>query len=124
MSVYVDGIWSTRGRRVEPRPALFTVGDGRRLIARRGAGGLVSSLAPLVRGTGATWMAAAITDGDRVAAAGGVVEAEGFRFRSLAIDPTSTAWPRRHLQRDALVPAPRPVRPAAAARIDRRWREA
>jgi trehalose 6-phosphate synthase len=48
---------------------------------------LVSGLAPLVLGTGATWIAAAMSDGDRAAAAQGVVEAEGLRVRLLAIDP-------------------------------------
>jgi len=106
-------------------PLSFTVSDGGGLEARRGAGGLVSSLGPLVPGTGATWMAAAISDGDRQAAAGGLVEAEGFRFRSLAIDPVlykmaydvisnGTLWFLHH----GLFDLPR--RP----RIDRRWREA
>jgi trehalose 6-phosphate synthase len=57
------------------------------LSGRRGAGGLVSGIGPLVTGTGATWLAAAITDGDREAAASGVVEAEGFQVRLLALDP-------------------------------------
>jgi trehalose 6-phosphate synthase len=60
-------------------------GDGN-LLARRGAGGLVSGIGPLVVDTDTTWLAAAITDGDRKAAATGVVEAEGFRVRMLAID--------------------------------------
>ena len=54
---------------------------------RRGAGGLVSGLAPLVIGTDTTWIAAALSPGDREAAAGGVIEAEGFRVRTLALDP-------------------------------------
>ena len=33
-----------------------------------------------------TWLAAAMTDGDRAAAATGLVEADGFRVRLLAID--------------------------------------
>jgi len=61
-------------------------GDGT-LVARRGAGGLVSGLAPLVAGTGALWVAAAMSDGDRDAAAAGIVDAEGFRTRLLAVDP-------------------------------------
>jgi trehalose 6-phosphate synthase len=61
-------------------------GDGQ-LIARRGAGGLVSGIGPLVAGTGATWIAAALSDGDRAAAAGGTVEADGFRVRLLDLDP-------------------------------------
>lgn len=55
-------------------------------VARRGAGGLVSALGPLVRGTDALWVAAAMTDGDRVVAGRGVTEAEGFRVRLLAFD--------------------------------------
>jgi trehalose 6-phosphate synthase len=61
-------------------------GDGD-LVARRGAGGLVSGIGPLVAGTGALWVAAAMSEGDREAAATGVVDAEGFRTRLLAIDP-------------------------------------
>jgi trehalose 6-phosphate synthase len=122
MLTHMDGpvvVASNRG------PLSFRVGDGGELVARRGAGGLVSSLGPLVRGTGATWMAAAMSEGDRLAAAGGVVEAEGFRFRSLAVEPdvyrmaydvisNGTLWFLHH----ALFDLPR--RP----RIDRRWREA
>jgi trehalose 6-phosphate synthase len=57
------------------------------LEPRRGAGGLVSGIGPLVSGTDTTWLAAAISDGDRDAAATGVVEAAGFRVRMLAVDP-------------------------------------
>jgi len=56
------------------------------LVAKRGAGGLVSGLGPLVAGTEATWVAAAMTDGDREAAALGVVDAEDYRVRLLDID--------------------------------------
>jgi trehalose 6-phosphate synthase len=67
-------------------PLSFRVGEAGDLVAKRGAGGLVSGLAPLVTGTDATWIAAAMSEGDRRAAAQGVVEAEGFRVRSLALD--------------------------------------
>ncbi|MCU0312073.1 MAG: trehalose-6-phosphate synthase [Acidimicrobiales bacterium] len=70
-------------------PLSFAVGDDGELSARRGAGGLVSGVGPLVRGTDATWIAAAISDGDRVAAEQGVIEAEGFRVRTLAIDAST-----------------------------------
>ncbi len=63
--------------------------EGGDLVAQRGAGGLVSGLGPVVAGTDATWIAAALTDGDREAAADGVVEAEGFRVRTLDLDPTA-----------------------------------
>lgn len=57
------------------------------LVATRGAGGLVSGLAPLVVGSSTVWVAAALSDGDREAAASGGIEAEGFRVRTLALDP-------------------------------------
>ncbi len=68
-------------------PVSFQLGDDGAPVARRGAGGLVSGLAPLVRGTEALWVAAAMSDGDRVVAERGVTEAEGFRVRLLATDP-------------------------------------
>ena len=68
-------------------PVTFDAAPDGRLEARRGAGGLVSGIGPLVAGTGATWIAAAISEGDRVAAERGMVEAEGFRARLLALDP-------------------------------------
>ena len=118
----VDGaqvIVSNRG------PLSFSVAEDGRLVARRGAGGLVSSLGPLVEGTGAMWIAAAMSDADRLAASGGVVEAEGFRYRSLAIPPetyrlaydvisNATLWFLSHRLFDL----------ARQPRIDRRWLEA
>ena len=56
-------------------------------VARRGAGGLVSGLAPLVAGTDARWLAAAMSEADRVAARAGRDEAEGLRARLLDLDP-------------------------------------
>jgi trehalose 6-phosphate synthase len=98
--------------------------DGR-LVARRGAGGLVSSLGPLVRGRDALWLAAALSDADREAAEAGIIEAEGFRLRSMAIDDAtfrmfydvvanSVLWFLHHDLFDL------PRRP----RLDGRWREA
>jgi trehalose 6-phosphate synthase len=63
-------------------------GDGQ-LVAKRGAGGLVSGIGPLVAGTNATWIAAAISDADRKAAGHGPVEADGFRAQLINIDPTT-----------------------------------
>lgn len=68
-------------------PLSFSEDDNGELVARRGAGGLVSGLGPLVANTDATWMAAAMSESDRVAAARGVVEAHGLRARLLAVDP-------------------------------------
>ena len=47
----------------------------------------MSGIGPLVAQTDTTWIAAAMTDGDRAAATAGVVEADGFRVRLLALDP-------------------------------------
>ncbi len=68
-------------------PLSFTVAGDGSLVARRGGGGLVSALGPAVAGSGATWIAGAISDTDRRAAAEGMIEAEGFRLRSLVVDP-------------------------------------
>jgi trehalose 6-phosphate synthase len=106
-------------------PVSFSFGVDGGLVAKRGGGGLVSSLGPLVRDIGATWMAAAATDADVEAAKEGVIDAEGFRFRSLAIDPAayamaydvvsnSTLWFLHHGLFDL----------SRRPRLDRRWREA
>jgi trehalose 6-phosphate synthase len=67
-------------------PVTFTAGADGALTSRRGAGGLVSGVGPLVAGTGTPWVAAAISDGDRIAAGRGTIDAEGFRVQMLAID--------------------------------------
>ena len=105
-------------------PLSFTDVDGR-LTTRRGAGGLVSGLAPLVVDTDTMWIAAALSPGDRAAAAEGVIEAQGLRVRTLAIDPdvlrqaydvisNSTLWFLHHGLHDL---SRRPI-------IDAGWREA
>ncbi|HET6949535.1 MAG TPA: trehalose-6-phosphate synthase [Acidimicrobiales bacterium] len=68
-------------------PLSFRRDEAGALVARRGAGGLVSGLGPLVAGTDSLWVAAAMSDGDRAAAEAGVVDAEDFRVRLLATDP-------------------------------------
>lgn len=70
-------------------PVTFACDDAGRLTSRRGAGGLVSGIGPLLSASGATWVAAAMTAGDREAAARGVVDADGFRVRLLALDPAT-----------------------------------
>ncbi len=67
-------------------PLSFRRADDGTLSARRGAGGLVSGLGPLVAGTDTLWVAAAMSEGDRAAADAGVVDAEDFRVRLLAVD--------------------------------------
>jgi trehalose 6-phosphate synthase len=72
-------------------PVSYRFDDDGLPVARRGAGGLVSGLAPLVRGTSTAWIAAAITDADRAAAGQGLTDVEGFRVRVLALDPDDFA---------------------------------
>ncbi|MEY2433397.1 MAG: trehalose 6-phosphate synthase [Acidimicrobiaceae bacterium] len=99
--------------------------DDSGLVGRRGAGGLVSGLAPIVAGTDAIWLAAALSDGDREAAAQGIADADGLRVSLLDVDAAqhrmsydvvcnATLWFCLH----GLFDLPR--RP----RIDHHWREA
>ena len=76
-------------------PVQFEVDDDGNLTAGRGAGGMVAALGPALAGQGGTWVAAAITDGDRVAArrvarSGRLRTVElahgAVRLRSLAFD--------------------------------------
>jgi trehalose 6-phosphate synthase len=65
--------------------------DGR-LVSRRGAGGLVTALAPLVSRHEVTWVASALSDADREVAARGAVEETArdgsrYRLRLVAHDP-------------------------------------
>ena len=106
-------------------PLAFSHDKGGQIVSRPGGGGLVSSLAPLIEGTGATWVAAAMSQADREAAARGLVETDGFRLRVLRLDPSAyrmaydvvsnaTLWFLTHRLFD------QPRRPS----IDRHWREA
>jgi len=72
-------------------PVSFHISDDGEPLARRGAGGLVSGLGPIIAGTDTIWMAAAMSDGDRLVAGEGVVEREGFRVRLLDLDPAEFA---------------------------------
>ncbi len=63
-------------------------------VARRGAGGLVTALAPLVAHHDVTWIASALSDEDRAVAAEGAFEEtahEGsrYRLRFVAHDPSA-----------------------------------
>ena len=68
-------------------PVSFRRDPDGRLVPRRGAGGLVSGIGPLMTDSDAVWVAAAMSPEDREAAGSGITEVEGFRFRALAIDP-------------------------------------
>jgi trehalose 6-phosphate synthase len=106
-------------------PLSFSRGSDGALTARRGAGGLVSGLGPLVADTDTLWVAAALSDADRAAASQGVTAAEGFKVRLLAPDAhrfalaydvvcNATLWFVHHGLFDA---ARRPL-------LDHRFREA
>jgi trehalose 6-phosphate synthase len=106
-------------------PLSFTRAADGELVTTHGAGGLASSIAPAVAGTGATWVASAISEADREAAAAGPVELDDLRIRSMVIEPgtyrqyydvvaNSTLWFLHHGLWDL------PRRP----RFDRHWREA
>jgi trehalose 6-phosphate synthase len=78
-------------------PFRFSVRDDGSFESRRGAGGIVSALGPLVLGNGngdgnggdqrRSWVAAAITDDDRAAVAAGGAHVEGIDLHLLALDP-------------------------------------
>ncbi len=106
-------------------PLSFSLDERSGLVSRRGGGGLITALGPAIAGRGATWIAAALSEADREAASRGVVEAEGFRLRSLVPDPEAyrayydviangTLWFLHHHLFDL----------ARRPRFDRRWREA
>ncbi|MEI2639226.1 MAG: hypothetical protein V9F03_09555 [Microthrixaceae bacterium] len=113
-------------------PVTFTAtreADRTVIGAKRGSGGLVSGLAPLLESGDARWVAAALGDGDRLFASIGSAESpfspdehrwrrEGPGHRSFRCplgpggpghdDPGGTlGLLRRRLQRDALVHPPR-----------------
>jgi trehalose 6-phosphate synthase len=72
-------------------PLSFTREDDGRLVGKRAAGGMVATVGPGVMQHRALWLAAAISDADREAASSSssdVHEAEGFRVRSLVVDPS------------------------------------
>jgi trehalose 6-phosphate synthase len=76
-------------------PISYGSEDGRR-VARRGAGGLVTALAPLVSRHDVTWIASAISDEDAVVAASGAVEetardGASYRLRLVPHDPHAYA---------------------------------
>jgi trehalose 6-phosphate synthase len=68
-------------------PYRFDEADDGSFFARRGAGGVVSALAPLLADNDdACWIAAAISDDDRAAAAAGAATGLGIDLELLALD--------------------------------------
>lgn len=58
-------------------PLAWSRDEADALVSKRAAGGLASTLGALVAGTGATWIAAAMTDADRAAAEAGPTDMDG-----------------------------------------------
>jgi len=106
-------------------PKSFRMGDDGAPVPAGSGGGLASTLQPLLAGSGATWIAAAMSDADRQASAQGLMREEGLevvtvepdraRYR-MAYDVVSNAtlWFCHHHLWDL------PRRP----RFDRHWHEA
>ncbi|HEX3947343.1 MAG TPA: trehalose-6-phosphate synthase [Acidimicrobiales bacterium] len=106
-------------------PLSFRIdGDGRP-VAAGVAGGLAGTLHPLLAGTGSTWVAASMSDADRLAAEQGLMAEDGLRIAVVAPEPevyrmaydvvsNATLWFCHHHLFDL------PRRP----RFDRHWLEA
>lgn len=67
-------------------PLAFHLDDGRPVPGVT-AGGLAGSLHPMVAGTGATWVACALGDADRMAAEAGLMGEDGLRIELVLPDP-------------------------------------
>ena len=63
-------------------PVSFERNEAGELVAQRGAGGLVTAFAGVLPGTDATWVSAAMTDGDRDVAAGATAPDTGLPLRT------------------------------------------
>jgi trehalose 6-phosphate synthase len=106
-------------------PVSFRLDEGGRPIASAAGGGLAGTLGPLLTGTDTTWVAAAMTSADRLAAEQGALTVEGLRVVSVVPDPTvyaqaydvvanATLWFCHHHLFDL----------ARRPRLDRHWHEA
>jgi trehalose 6-phosphate synthase len=69
-------------------PYSFERSDDDTFVARRGAGGIVSALLPLLAGRSDTrWIAAAMSDDDRAAVKAGVIEGTDIALTLVPLDP-------------------------------------
>jgi trehalose 6-phosphate synthase len=99
--------------------------DGERPVPGAVGGGLAGSLQPMMVGTGAAWVACALSDADRVAARSGMMTDHGVRIELIDPDPAlynmaynvvsnATLWFCHHHLFDS----------ARRPRTDHRWMEA
>jgi len=106
-------------------PLSFRLDDDGEPVAAGTGGGLAGTLHPLLTGTGSTWVAASMSDADRLAADRGLMAEDGLRIVMVAPDPevyrmaydvvsNATLWFCHHHLFDL------PRRP----RFDRHWSEA
>jgi trehalose 6-phosphate synthase len=106
-------------------PLSFRLDEKGQLVRGHGAGGLAGSLYPMVAGTGATWVACALSDADRQAMDQGLMVEDGLRIELLDPEPgiyrmaydvvsNATLWFCHHHLFDA----------ARRPRSDGRWSEA
>ncbi|HML00247.1 MAG TPA: trehalose-6-phosphate synthase, partial [Acidimicrobiales bacterium] len=68
-------------------PVSFTLDDAGHPVPAGSAGGLAAALAPLLAGSGAVWVACAMSEADRAAAALGLVAEDGLELRTVQCDP-------------------------------------
>ncbi len=92
-------------------PVSFVRGADGQVEQERGAGGLVTALTGALQPSGGLWLAAAMSEEDRVQAALGrvdvAIEDARFSLRYLAIEPST---PRPHGNRIAGSTGPSPTR--------------
>ena len=105
-------------------PLAFRLDDGRPVAVNAG-GGLAGSIRPIMVGTGATWVACALDEADKVAAAAGMMNDVGLRIELVDPEPemfsmaynvvsNATLWFCHHHLFDS----------ARRPRTDYRWMEA
>lgn len=68
-------------------PLSFRLDDKGQLVRGHAAGGLAGSLYPMMAGTGATWVACALSDADRMAVDQGLMVEDGIRIELLDLEP-------------------------------------
>lgn len=106
-------------------PVSFRLDGSGRPVAAGAGGGLAAVLHPLIRGTGATWVASAMSEADRLAAASGLMSSPGIELVTVQPDPetyrmaydvvsNATLWFCHHHLFDL----------ARRPRLDTRWSEA